>query len=122
MDDFSLDVQRCGCGLVCSLSGCFGNEDVKELYKAVLPFDNYHVVVMECGKLEYIDSGGIAGIIGLSRRIMSAHSAHLVLCNVSEGILGVFHTMKLDRVFPFHATLKSALEAERLVDRETASS
>jgi anti-anti-sigma factor len=118
MDDFSISVEDQGRAVIVELAGCFRNEDVRTLYAEVLQLQEYEAIIINLENLIYIDSGGIAGIIGLSRRVMSMYRAHLILCSVSDNLMNVFRTMKLDRVFPFHKTVQDALEAEGMVDKE----
>jgi len=76
------------------------------------------VVIVDLSGLSYIDSAGIAALVGLYKRLSSSSGGRLVLAGAREEIWGVFRTMRLDRLFPLHATLREAVEAEGLVDKE----
>lgn len=124
MDAFNIEFQKIpiGGGLVL-LSGSFRNLHVQRFYDTILPrIPDLSVIILDLADLDYIDSSGIAAIIGLSRRLSARSGGHLALCSVQEGVSNVFRTMKLYRLFPFHKDRNSALQAENLLDKENTTS
>jgi anti-sigma B factor antagonist len=104
---------------VLHLSGDLRVDQVPDLYDPLTrALRDERLVIADLSGVVYLDSAGIAFLVGLSKRLAAAHGGRIVLCGVREAVLGVFRTMKLDRLFPIQATLADALVAEGLVDRE----
>ena len=114
---FSID--KYGDAAVVRLCGDLQVDHVPEVYGPLTEaLAQARVVVVDLSDVNYIDSAGIAALIGLYKRIAARPEGRLVLCGACEAIWGVFSTMKLDRLFPHHVDLEHALQAEGLVDRE----
>lgn len=111
-------VDRLGEAAIVRLHGDLRVDQVPEVYEPLSRmFGGERVVIVDLSDVSYIDSAGIASMVGLYKRLASAGGGRLVLCGAREEIWGVFRTMKLDRLFSLHPSLPQALEAEGLVDK-----
>jgi len=112
-------IERRDGATVLHLSGDLRVDQVPDLYDPLIrALKDEQRVFADLSGVAYLDSAGIAFLVGLSKRLAAGHGGKIVLCGVREAVLGVFRTMKLDRLFPIRATLADAFLAEGLVDRE----
>ncbi len=119
MSGASISVGRHGLAVIVHLSGAFRAGNIAEVHDAMVKaVEKASLAVIDLEGVQYIDSSGIAAIIGLSKKVSMEAPGRLVLCGASEWITGLLKTMKLDRVFPFHKDVRAALNAEGLLDTE----
>lgn len=66
-------------------------------------------ILVDCLKLTYIDSSGLATLIELLQRLRKIEG-ELKICNLSEKVKSIFEVTKLDELFSIYPTLDKALE------------
>lgn len=119
MGGASVSVEEHGMAVVLHLEGDLRSDHVPDVHRALQGvIGDQAVVVVDLAGVEHIDSSGIAALIGISKRMNASSGGRLVLCGAGAWIAGVFHTMKIDRLFPLYADVSSALLAEGRVDRQ----
>ena len=112
-------VEHCGEAAVVRLHGDLRVDQVPDVYEPLARHvGSEQVLIVDLSGLSYIDSAGIASLIGLYKRLVTGAGGRMALCGAREEIWGVFRTMKLDRLFPLHPDLPRALEAEGVVDKQ----
>ena len=94
---------------VLRLSGELTVDQVGTLYgeirESVRP--GSHLVV-DLSQLSYIDSSGIAALVGLYKRA-SAEGGSLVVAGAKDEVMGVFRAMRLEKIFPFYDSVAQAV-------------
>lgn len=73
--------------------------------------DPGHVVV-DLGKINYIDSTGIGELVGYLGRFRDA-SRKLILVNPSERVKKLLEVARLSTLFPIYDTVEAAVAAEK---------
>lgn len=68
-------------------------------------------VLIDFSRINYIDSTGIGELVGYLQRFRS-QERQLILVNPSEKIGQLLQIARLDQLFPIHASVDEALEAE----------
>jgi len=67
-------------------------------------------IVIDMAGVTFVDSSGLATLIeGLQK--VKVYSGKLLLCNLSQTVLGVFQLANLDHIFQIKETREAALEA-----------
>ena len=67
-------------------------------------------IVIDLGGVTFVDSSGLATLIeGLQK--VQRYSGKLLLCNLSQAVLGVFQLANLDHIFQIKESREAALEA-----------
>lgn len=64
--------------------------------------------VIEFGKTNLIDSGGLAGLVMLQKFIKN-NGCRLNLCHLTKTVMSVFQMTRMDKVFVLADTLDNAL-------------
>ncbi len=122
MRDARIAVGRHGPAVIMHIEGAFRAENVAEVRADMMAaVESAAFAVIDLGGVRYIDSAGIAAIVGLSKRMSADAPGRLVLCGADARIGQLLRTMKLDRVFPMYANVRAALAAftaEGLLDIE----
>lgn len=66
-------------------------------------------IVVDMGDVTFVDSSGLATLIEALQRTQ-AYEGQVVLCNLSQAVLGVFELANLDHIFKIRASRNAALE------------
>jgi anti-sigma B factor antagonist len=66
-------------------------------------------LVLDFGRLEFIDSSGIAMLFGLARRLGSRRQELRVVAGSGQPVSRVLQIVEFDRAAPVHGTLDEAL-------------
>ncbi len=67
-------------------------------------------ILVELGKVKYMDSSGIATLVEALQQI-SKYSGKLKLANLRDAVRDVFELSRLDKVFDIYPTIDDALKA-----------
>ncbi len=119
MNAATFAVERIGTATVVHLHGDLRVDQVPDVYEPLSDqIGDEPVLIVDLSDLSYIDSAGIASLIGLYKRVVNDAGGRMALCGAREEIWGVFRTMKLDRLFPPYPDLAGVLKAQGLVDNQ----
>jgi len=66
-------------------------------------------IVVDMGGVTFVDSSGLATLIEALQKTQ-AYSGQVLLCNLSQAVLGVFQLANLDGIFQIRATREAALQ------------
>lgn len=66
-------------------------------------------LVIDLGKVEFIDSSGIGALVGLLKRI--GNRGEIVVCGLSDTVRQMFKITRMDRVFASYDDRAAALRA-----------
>ena len=66
-------------------------------------------IVVDMGGVTFVDSSGLATLIEALQRTQ-AYEGKVVLCNLTQAVLGVFELANLDHIFKILPTRAAALE------------
>jgi anti-sigma B factor antagonist len=94
---------------VLSVAGELDLYTAPELERALLAADGARSVLVELSKCTFIDSSALGILIAAKRRLGVAE-ARLSLAGAAAAIRRPFELTGLDREFPFHQSLASALD------------
>jgi len=73
-------------------------------------------VILDCSKLEFVDSSGLGAIVALLRRFKES-SGEVVLAGVRAGLLELLYITKLEKYFKLYKNVEEAVTAgETVVD------
>jgi anti-sigma B factor antagonist len=72
--------------------------------------DKHSRVLMDLGRLQFIDSSGCGAFIHLLRRLKSK-GGDMKLCNINKPIRALFELVRMHRVFDIYNTSEEALRA-----------
>jgi anti-sigma B factor antagonist len=67
-------------------------------------------ILVELGKVKYMDSSGIATLVEALQQI-SKYNGKLKLANLRDAVRDVFELSRLDKVFDIYPTINDALKA-----------
>ena len=67
-------------------------------------------IVVDLNGVTFVDSSGLATLIEALQKVQG-YAGKLLLCNLSQTVLGVFQLANLDRIFQIEKTREAALEA-----------
>ena len=65
-------------------------------------------IVVDLGEVSFVDSSGLATLIEALQRTQ-AYNGQVVLCNLSQAVLGVFELANLDHIFQIRSSRDAAL-------------
>lgn len=68
-------------------------------------------VVVDLGRVDFLDSTGLGVLVGALKRLRSAGGSFALVCD-KEPLLKIFRITALDQVFPLHATVDAAVAAD----------
>ncbi len=68
-------------------------------------------VVVDLGRVDFLDSTGLGVLIGGLKRLRSAEGSFALVCD-KEPLLKIFRITALDQVFPLHPTVDAAISAD----------
>ncbi|MGI3165681.1 STAS domain-containing protein [Pseudooceanicola sp. 200-1SW] len=66
-------------------------------------------LVIDLGKVDFIDSSGIGALVGLLKRI--GHRGEIVVSGLTDNVRQMFRITRMDRVFTSHDSAEAALRA-----------
>jgi len=66
-------------------------------------------IVVDMGGVTFVDSSGLATLIEALQKTQ-AYEGKVLLCNLSQAVLGVFELANLDHIFQIRTTREAALE------------
>jgi anti-sigma B factor antagonist len=66
-------------------------------------------IVVDMGEVTFVDSSGLATLIEALQRTQ-VYEGRVVLCNLSQAVLGVFELANLDHIFQIRPSRQAALE------------
>lgn len=66
-------------------------------------------IVVDMAGVSFVDSSGLATLIEALQKVQ-AYEGKLLLCNLSQAVLGVFELANLDRIFQIRGDRAAALE------------
>lgn len=66
-------------------------------------------IVVDMGGVTFVDSSGLATLIEALQKTQ-AYEGRVLLCNLSQHVLGVFQLANLDGIFQIHPSREAALE------------
>jgi anti-sigma B factor antagonist len=66
-------------------------------------------IVVDMGGVTFVDSSGLATLIEALQRTQ-AYQGKVVLCNLTQAVLGVFELANLDHIFKIRPSRAAALE------------
>ncbi len=81
---------------------------IRETISEMVPQNRQFVLDMSLTNL--VDSGGLAGIVMLYK-FLSAQKCELVLCGLSNAVVGLFKLTRMDRLFNVQDNLQTSLKA-----------
>jgi anti-sigma B factor antagonist len=70
---------------------------------------NHKTVVLALGSVGFVDSSGLASLISLLKRMPAG--AQLRLCEVASPVQHLLTVTRLEKIFPVHPDVASALKA-----------
>jgi anti-sigma B factor antagonist len=70
-----------------------------------------HDVIVDLGRVDFLDSTGLGVLVGALRRLRSAGGTFALVC-AKEPLLKIFRITALDQVFPLYPTVEAAIEAD----------
>jgi anti-sigma B factor antagonist len=70
---------------------------------------SHKVVVLALGAVTFVDSSGLASLISLLKRMPAG--AQLRLCEVDKAVQHLLTITRLEKIFPVHPDVASALKA-----------
>ena len=68
-------------------------------------------VVVDLGRVDFLDSTGLGVLVGALRRLRAAGGAFGLVCD-KEPLLKIFRITALDQVFPIHPSIEAATAAD----------
>lgn len=68
-------------------------------------------VVVDLGRVDFLDSTGLGVLVGALKRLRSASGSFALVCD-KEPLLKIFRITALDQVFPLHPTVDAAISAD----------
>lgn len=99
--------------IVVSVAGELDLYTVRELERALVAADGARSVVVELSECTFIDSTALGTLLAAKSRLGRA-GAELSLAGAEAAIRRTFQVTGLDREFPFHQSLASALDGSRM--------
>jgi anti-sigma B factor antagonist len=70
-----------------------------------------HRVVVDLGRVDFLDSTGLGVLIGALKRLRTVSGTLALVCD-KEPLLKIFRITALDQVFPLHPTVDAAVGAD----------
>ena len=84
---------------------------VKETIAEMVPQNRQFV--LDLSQTSLVDSGGLAGIVML-HKFLNAQQCQLVICGVTNPVMGLFKLTRMDRLFNLQENIPKAVEALEL--------
>jgi anti-sigma B factor antagonist len=102
--------QKNGIGIV-SLSGRFDAAETQSFHSTIRDgFDNIMNLVLDLGKLDFIDSTGLGAIITLLKRV-SEKEKDIRIANLNPKVRMVFEITRAYKMFDIYDDISAALES-----------
>lgn len=73
--------------------------------------DGARRVVVDLGRVDFLDSTGLGVLVGAMKRLRLAEGSFALVCD-KEPLLKIFRITALDQVFPLHPTVDAAISAD----------
>lgn len=108
----NVEVEESSLACVVTLEGELNLRTAKQLQEKVTPCfnkDSTRGIILDCERLKYVDSSGIATLVEVLKRCLKERRL-LILCSVSPLVLNVFEVASLDSIFRMAPDRESALE------------
>ncbi len=93
-------------------AGRFAYEDVIGLFESLSGLGNVPRIVVDLSGVEYVNSGFVAGLVGLTKRARSS-TGRLVLCGLRPRICEILARTQLDKFFDISDNEEGALSTCR---------
>lgn len=99
---------------VLTVSGDYTSEDVDSFRRVV----DDHIaggarhILLDCEHLEFIDSEALESLLRL-RETLAPRNGQICLINPDENVAKILEITRLDRAFPAHSTVETAVRSVR---------